>query len=1093
MARLFALLVGIDDYPAPVRPLTGCVADVTAIEQLLRDWGKAENVLRLVNEDANRAAVIAALSAHLGQAGPGDTALFWYSGHGSHRLTTRAAGSPVDDSDQTLVLFDSRTQGSTDLADVELGELVTSIASRGAHVVVILDSCHSGSGTRDPFDAAVGVRQTPADERVSVRPPRASFGKRTGSDDAGWALGVGRHILLAASRADQTAKEISINGARRGAFSWALEQALRDASTPLSYRELTALARQRVSAVVRDQSPRLEVSEDTDVKLPFLGGASVSRPLRYLVRRSGTGWYVDAGTWQGFTSTNAAATGPVLVDVFESPESGARRLGQATVVTVEAQLSRLEGFDSLGGDGPYWATLAQRLERPLRVAIDPAVLTLVAGLASLVRASIHLEKSDDLDAEAIVRHTSTGGLLVIDRRASHTDGYPVRTADDALHALETIAKWHAVAALDDGIESFRSGDVQVELEVIRPDGHRELVNPGDVDMPYVENRPQRFTLRIVNHSSRPVHATVLHLDSNAGISTTLVPSNTVRIPSEQSSPPTHRWEANDGKPVSSLVPDSLMARGVSSRTDIVKVLLSNTEIDTTSLTQPPLSTNLETAPSPPDTTREFGLNEESENDWATETFRITARREMPVLTVGAREVRLSEQCTALAHNAFRAELRLRTLTSSDRDGFVGLEPPGLRDSESSSDIFSLSSTRGVDALDVLEMTNLVSAEQVTPEKPLVLLLDNPLDPDFLVLVTGTVDGVHIPVGRSQGAERIVIEHLPPAISTRSLGGSVRLLLRKIKRRWLGGSLDTVRLAIPTVDAGVVTYDDDPERMTTAVSSARTVLLLVHGIIGDTQGMVMAVQQRTATGEPALSSSYDLVLTVDYENLDTTVDETAKQLHDRLTAAGIGAQHQLDIVAHSMGGLVARWMIEQLNDRPRLVHRLVTLGTPHGGSPWPKIQDLAFTLLTFGLNKVGALVWPAWAFGGLLAGIERLDSAFDDMKPGSPRLNTLAQSADPGVPYYVIVGNTSHIEGYTTNRVAGVISALGHRAANLAFLHEDNDLAVAVVSARNLPVNRTIEPVIDEVASDHITYFNSHAGLEALYRALAHDPEIDGST
>lgn len=34
--KLFALLVGIDDYPSPVPKLGGCVNDIEAVEQFLR-------------------------------------------------------------------------------------------------------------------------------------------------------------------------------------------------------------------------------------------------------------------------------------------------------------------------------------------------------------------------------------------------------------------------------------------------------------------------------------------------------------------------------------------------------------------------------------------------------------------------------------------------------------------------------------------------------------------------------------------------------------------------------------------------------------------------------------------------------------------------------------------------------------------------------------------------------------------------------------------------------------------------------------------------------------------------------------------------
>jgi len=58
--------------------------------------------------------------------------------------------------------------------------------------------------------------------------------------------------------------------------------------------------------------------------------------------------------------------------------------------------------------------------------------------------------------------------------------------------------------------------------------------------------------------------------------------------------------------------------------------------------------------------------------------------------------------------------------------------------------------------------------------------------------------------------------------------------------------------------------------------------------------------------------------------------TAADLQRRLAgwAAGPG-EEKVDIVAHSMGGLVATWLLKRL-DLGRRVRRVVTLGTPHRG-------------------------------------------------------------------------------------------------------------------------------------------------------------------
>ena len=105
----------------------------------------------------------------------------------------------------------------------------------------------------------------------------------------------------------------------------------------------------------------------------------------------------------------------------------------------------------------------------------------------------------------------------------------------------------------------------------------------------------------------------------------------------------------------------------------------------------------------------------------------------------------------------------------------------------------------------------------------------------------------------------------------------------------------------------------------AVAAADHILVCIHGIIGDTRGMAAGV----LAGNPK-----DLVLTFDYENINTTIEENAQLLKNRLAAVGLAAGHgkTVRIVAHSMGGLISRWFIEQLGGN-EVVQSLVALGTP----------------------------------------------------------------------------------------------------------------------------------------------------------------------
>src|SRR5689334_2277809 len=82
MAKVYALLVGINDYGDG---LDGCVNDVRLARTLLHERIPAEGleVRTLVDAQATRAAVVAGFREHLGRAGGGDIAVFWFSGHGS--------------------------------------------------------------------------------------------------------------------------------------------------------------------------------------------------------------------------------------------------------------------------------------------------------------------------------------------------------------------------------------------------------------------------------------------------------------------------------------------------------------------------------------------------------------------------------------------------------------------------------------------------------------------------------------------------------------------------------------------------------------------------------------------------------------------------------------------------------------------------------------------------------------------------------------------------------------------------------------------------------------------------------------------------
>jgi pimeloyl-ACP methyl ester carboxylesterase len=108
---------------------------------------------------------------------------------------------------------------------------------------------------------------------------------------------------------------------------------------------------------------------------------------------------------------------------------------------------------------------------------------------------------------------------------------------------------------------------------------------------------------------------------------------------------------------------------------------------------------------------------------------------------------------------------------------------------------------------------------------------------------------------------------------------------------------------------------------------RRALLFVHGL-GGHRGNFLPMQAwlRFAAGR---RRTYSWGLTPG-RSIEALAAELPAFLDEVARANGLGDDAQFDLVAHSMGGLVARCALED-PAVARRVATLVTLGTPHGGS------------------------------------------------------------------------------------------------------------------------------------------------------------------
>jgi pimeloyl-ACP methyl ester carboxylesterase len=155
------------------------------------------------------------------------------------------------------------------------------------------------------------------------------------------------------------------------------------------------------------------------------------------------------------------------------------------------------------------------------------------------------------------------------------------------------------------------------------------------------------------------------------------------------------------------------------------------------------------------------------------------------------------------------------------------------------------------------------------------------------------------------------------------------------------------------------------------------VLLVHGFAA-TSRMLLPLERglRRELGRPVLR----LQLGRGFRDLR----DEARALEEQVgrIAAEPGFEHA-DIVAHSMGGLVAAYLLKEL-DRGARVRRVVTLGTPHRGTPAALLGVLA-------LGAVSRAVWQMVPGSPFLRELDALPV------PQGCQLLAVAAEADAIVP------------------------------------------------------------------------------------------------
>jgi pimeloyl-ACP methyl ester carboxylesterase len=1179
--NIYALLVGIDTYhPASVPfipPLKGSVNDIKAVEAYLRErtqggeWQLVEptNVpWILTNENATRQAIINSFEQHLCNANSDDVVFFYYCGHGAQEKALEELWHLEPDRlNETLVCYDSRIEGSRDLADKELAYLISQVAQKNPHVVIILDCCHSGSGTRD-LSPEITVRRAPVDSRERPLNSYIFAQNKTALDElltstrslekktTGVVLPKGRHIMFSACRDFELAKEYKgEDGQPRGAFSYFFLETLQRTNGSLTYRDLARNINALVSGKVQDQSPQVEATNLEELNQPFLGGAIVERPFYFTLTysRKDRSWAINGGALHGIPKSS----GDILLTIFpvgitpEQLRQNGEALAQMRVTQVLPQRSKVEiinASNSLLENESYWAVVTSLPLEPLKVYFQGDETGVELAHQALLKAgtnedsSLYVQQVDadnDADYKLLAHNGQYWITLPTDNRSlvaplpetPDQANYTPERALQVVQRLEHIARWINTLELESPATTrIKPNDLKMEIVLDGQSSNEDnfqttMTEASDLRLEYEyidgEWSSPSFYVRLTNNSQKTLYCNVLDLTESFAVSLAFFEDrDSIRL---------QPGETIEGDYISSMVPDELWEQGITERKDRLKLIVSTTEFDASLLEQDALDLprfnqsqrSLLTDELQPQGTlnslisrvqsREMmARSKGNTDDWMTKIVTIETVRPQ-----AAGKIKQDESTRLLGgaievqpHPTLQAKVSLTTEPQASRDLGNLILPPILRQEPRLTESFCFTTSRGGDpGLSALELFDVEDYTVVTSEAPLTLLINTGLQENEYLLPLGYDGEFFLPLGRgikaNNGKTEIKLERLPkPTVSSRSLQGSIRIFMEKVVHEKLGRSFEYPILAVAEVTAeGKVIYKKELEKVKELIAQAQKIVLYIHGITGDTESLVPSIQQAKVEvngQQQPLREVFDLVLAFDYENIQTTIEENARLLGKRLAEVGLGANHgkELHIVAHSMGGLVSRWFIEK-EGGDRVVQHLVMIGTPNAGSPWSTIQDWVFTALGIGLNQLSSIVWPTKVVAFLLGFLELNDHSLGQMQPNSPLLKAMSENPDPHVCYTIIAGDRSLIPAATevdpklqSSPLQRLMQKLFGKAVDkvvdLAFFQQPNDIAVSLRSIKNVSDNRVppLKILVPDTACDHLTYFTSQAGLEALANAIS---------
>ena len=331
-ANKYAVIIAVGDYSAKTgwSPISSA-NDVPLIKSTLLNQGFAESdILILQDGQATKQNILGTLKDLNERVSPGDIVVIHYSGHGQQIFDDNS--EEIDGLDEALVPYDAWVEythnykGENHIRDDEIGNLLANFRNNlgsDGQLLMLLDSCHSGSSTRGGKargSAAAFVPENWEGPSKETKQGSDMFETVEISNDAA------PFVLISGA----SANELNYEYEGQGSLSYSFAKAMSELGSDFTYRQLYSKIASVMNVISPNQTPTIEGDQDRKLfKNDYVKQQKyyevVDVPRQDVIKMRGgklhgifpgtTVWVLQAGT-EKVTEDKILSSGEVVIAKF---------------------------------------------------------------------------------------------------------------------------------------------------------------------------------------------------------------------------------------------------------------------------------------------------------------------------------------------------------------------------------------------------------------------------------------------------------------------------------------------------------------------------------------------------------------------------------------------------------------------------------------------------------------------------------------------------------------------------------------------------------------------------------------------------------